>query len=118
MKRNLLIAIVLVVALACASLFHRTPPGVVTIYAQTLPIVKTVAWDQPDEATAGVTGWTVRLDGTVVGTPTVKTQAITLTAVGAHTVSVVATNLWGVSSPATLTFTVVLASAPGNVRIQ
>ncbi|MCR4375638.1 MAG: hypothetical protein NUW22_12395 [Acidobacteria bacterium] len=115
MKRNLLIVLALLVALACASLFRGRG---VTVYAQSLPITKTVAWDQTDEATAGVLNWTVRLDGTIVGSPTVKEQAITLATVGAHTVTVTATNLWGVSSPATLTFTVVLAAAPGNVRIQ
>lgn len=117
MKR-LLIALVVIVVLACAAKFVPLPtPGVVTVYAQTLPVAKTLAWDANAAADA-VTHYTVTLDGVVVGSPTAPSQAVTFATVGSHVLTVTATNVWGTSTPATLTVNVVLPAAPLNLRIQ
>jgi hypothetical protein len=113
----------LLVGSACAWLFNRPPLGVITISAQTLPITKTVAWDpSPDPCGASapcpVINYTVTLDTAVVGSPTTTTQVVNFTTVGLHTIRVTATNLWGTSSPATLTVNVIVPNAPANTRIQ
>lgn len=120
MKRIAIVCLVALGLVACSLFVTKPPipvPGVVTVYAQTLPVTKTLAWDANAAADA-VTNYTVKLDGVVVGTPTTPSQAITFAAVGPHTLTVVAVNVWGVSAPATLTVNVVLPAAPANLRIQ
>lgn len=90
---------------------------VFTVYAQSLPITKTFAWDANPVGDA-VTSYTVRLDGTVVGNPSGLTQAFTINTTGAHALTLTATNIWGTSAPTTLNFNVVLPSSPSNGRIQ
>jgi hypothetical protein len=122
MKRYVILFAVLAAMVACALFGPPSPvviPGVtVTLEAQTLPITRTMAWDQPNAATEGVTHYVVRLDGTVIGSPTSTTQPITITALGSHTLTVVAVNFWGESPPGTLTVNVVAPSAPSGLRIQ
>jgi hypothetical protein len=102
-----------------ACIFGRpTPvsfPGVIIIEAQSLPITKTLAWDDADTS---ITNYTVTLDGTVIGSPTVKTQSVTFTTAGAHTLTITATNLWGTSAPTPLAVNVQLPTAASNPRIQ
>ena len=120
MKKTLLFVAVILALIACATFIKPGPlpfPGVLTIEAQSLPISKTVAWDA-NAASDGVTNYVVRLDGTVIGSPTGTSQPFTITTAGAHTVAVRAVNLWGESVDATLAFNVVLAARPANVRIQ
>ena len=94
-------------------------PLVTTIYAQTLPITRTLAWDQPNEATDGIVSWVTKQDGVTIGNPTVKTQTITITTYGTHTWTVVAVNEFGLVSPAgTLTRNVAQPSTPSNLRLQ
>ena len=107
-----------VVAILFTMLWSACGPVVTTVYAQTLPVTKTLAWDQADEVSAGVTGWIVTLDGTTVSSPTVKTQAVTLTTAGAHTLTVRAVNVWGTSAPSTLSVNVVVPASPSGLRLQ
>lgn len=117
-RQALIVAAVVVVLVAAASFIGvGGASGVVTLKAQTLPIARTVAWD-PNPASDGVTGYVVRLDGAIVGSPTTTSQPITITALGAHTISVVAVNQWAESTPASLSINVVGPGKPGNVRIQ
>lgn len=90
---------------------------VTTIYAQSLPITKTVVWD-PNPATDQVTLYTVTLDGTTIGTPTTPSQQFTVTTAGAHTLTVSATNLWGTSPATALAINVKLPDKPTNPKIQ
>lgn len=92
-------------------------PIVVTIFAQTLPVTKTLIWDA-NPASDQVTNYTVRLDSTLVGNPTTPTQAVVFTTAGAHALTVTATNTWGTSPATTLNVNVVIPGAPGNPRIQ
>lgn len=100
----------------------RAPSFVVVVEAQTLPITKTLAWDAPasDPSLGTVESYTVRLDGTIVGQPTVPTttQAVTFTTLGTHTLTVTSENVWGSSEPATLTVIVRFAGPPQNPRIS
>ena len=119
MKR-LLLALLVLGLVACSLIFTKPPipiPGMVTIYAQTLPITKTLVWDA-NAPTDAVTNYTVRLDGAVAGSPTAPSQAVTFTTVGAHVLTVTATNLWGTSTPATLTVNVAPPASSANLRIQ
>lgn len=89
------------------------------VFAQSYPIVKTVAWDA-NPASDGVTGYTMRLDG---GAPTnvsgaTLTAPVSIPSGGAHTITVTATNTWGIGPAATLTILVVGPSAPTNLRLQ
>mgnify|MGYP003334732990 CR=1 FL=1 len=86
------------------------------LYAQSLPVTKTLAWDA-NPASDAVTNYTVRLDGTVIGNPTTPTQAFTINTAGLHTLSVTATNTWGTSQASTLSLNVVVPSAPANLRV-
>lgn len=121
MKRTL-IALSLLAVLACVATL--APPSSplgrrsIVLIAQTLPVTKTIAWDDATAAADGVTNYTVTLDGTVVGSPTGLTQAVTFTTAGVHTVTVTATNIWGTSGPATLSITVKVPGNPANVRLQ
>jgi hypothetical protein len=114
MKRLLLVLGILAVV-ACATFWPRAT--VWTVYAQTLPITKTVAWDA-NPAGDGVLSYTVQLDGVTVGSPTVTTQTVTFTTAGAHVLRVSATNQWGVSGYTTLTVNVVVPANPANLRLQ
>lgn len=89
----------------------------VTVFAQTLPVTKTLLWDA-NPASDQVTNYTVRLDGTLVGNPTTPTQAVVFTTAGAHALTVTATNIWGTSPATTLNVVVVIPGAPGNPRLQ
>ncbi len=104
-------------ALVACSVLTPTPtplPGVVTLYAQTLPITKTLTWI----ASANADSYVVTQDGTQIGTPTAITQPITITTVGSHTFTVAAKNIWGTSAATPLTVNVVLPSTPTGLGIQ
>jgi len=118
-KRFILLLIGVSILLACTVTWLPTPPNifVVTLEAQTLPITKTVAWDANAPADA-VTNYVVRLDAAIVGSPVGTTQLVTFTSLGTHTITVVAQNLWGLSSPATLVVNVIAPNAPANIRLQ
>ena len=113
MKRFVLVALVCAAA-ACAVLIR---PGVLLVNAQTLPAVKTLSWD-PNPVGDAVTNYVVTLDGVTIGSPTVPSQSVTFTTVGAHTITLVAVNVWGSGSPATLAVTVVVPAKPVNMRLQ
>ena len=108
----------LLALVACSVLTpNPTPlpiPGVVTLYAQTLPITKTLTWI----ASANADSYVVTQDGTQIGTPTAITQPITITTVGSHTFTVAAKNIWGTSAATPLTVNVVLPSTPTGLGIQ
>lgn len=87
----------------------------VVIHAQSLPITKTFTWDANPPAD-GVLNYTVALDGVTVGSPTGITQAVIFTTVGAHVVSVTATNMWGTGPATSLSVNVTLPSAPKNLK--
>ena len=121
MRRIIITVSILVALVACSFLFPKPPiviPGVIVIEAQTLPITKNLAWDQPDEIINSVTSWTVRLDTIVIGSPTTKIQPFTITTLGPHVLTVVANNIWTSSAPTTLNINVVAPSAPTGARIQ
>ena len=115
--KSALIVTAVVVALVAGASFIGGGSGVVTLRAQTLPIQRTVAWDA-NPAGDGVTNYVVRLDGVVVGSPTGTTQAISITALGAHAVSVAAVNTWAESAPAVLNINVVGPGKPTGLKIQ
>lgn len=70
----------------CARVPIHVPPmpGVLVVNAQTLPATKTATWTA-NPAADQVTKYTVRLDGSVVGSPTGTSQAVTFATGGAHT---------------------------------
>lgn len=119
MKRRSLLAALGLTGLTLLSLVSYGCDPTMVIYAQSLPITKTVAWDA-NAASDNVTSYTLRLDtgtpSTVV--PPATTGTVTFTTAGTHTITVTATNVWGTSPPATLVVNVVVPGAPGNVRIQ
>ena len=121
MKR-LFLALIVLGLVACSLIFTKPPisiPGMVTVYAQTLPYALTVTWTaSPD----GVT-YNCKLDGVQVATGTQAglTCAFPVTTLGAHTVSVTTVNPAFVppeSAPATLTFTLKQPVAPTSVRVK
>lgn len=120
MKRYLLLA-ALAVGILIGACIHNIPsmptgvPGVIVLEAQSLPLTKVYAWD---ETSTDVLNYTVTLDGVVVGSPTVKQQSVTFTALGPHTITVTATNVWGTSGPLTQSVNVQPPSAPSNGRFQ
>ena len=91
--------------------------GTTVVRAQTLPVNRTLVCDAnpPEE---NVINYTVRLDGTVIGTPAAPTQPVTFTTAGKHILTVTATNEWGTSGPATLNVNVVVPNNPNNLRLQ
>lgn len=112
MKRLVILPILLSIILIAAGC-NRT----VVVHAQTLPVNRTLVWDaNPPED--NVTNYTVRLDGTIVGNPTIPSQTITFTTAGKHILTVTATNEWGTSGPATLNVNVVIPNNPNNLRLQ
>lgn len=120
MKRTIAVVAVILALVACATFLTPNKPGLpgtVTLVAQSLPIQRTVVWDANPVGDA-VINYVVRLDGAVVGSPTAASQPITITALGAHTISVVAVNSWSESTPATLAINVVGPGKPTGLRIQ
>lgn len=118
-RRLILVLCVLVFATACA-LFTGKPgvpmmPGMVIMEAQSLPITKTLSWTDAD---ATITGYSVTLDGVVIGTPTVKSQSVTFTTLGNHTLIVTALNTFGATPSAPLVVVVQLPTAPTALTIQ
>ena len=107
-----------IIGLIACAIFPPSNSGLfVTIEAQSLPIARTVLWDA-NAASDAITNYVVRLDNTIVGSPTGTSQPITITTLGTHTVSVTAVNLWGVSAPTTLTINVVAPAQVVNLRLQ
>lgn len=97
------------------------------VIVQTLPVQKTLAWTQPDGATAEVSQYTVTQDGVgkVIAAnvacptdPTVCSAAVTITSLGSHTWSVVATNAYGDSLPTSITKLVSSPGKSGNLTIK
>ena len=120
MKKTILVTLILLALVACATFLRPSlpgVPGVVTVVAQSIPVTKTLAWDA-NPASDAVTNYVVRLDGVVIGSPTGTSQPVTFTSVGVHTLSVIATNLWGDSAPGTLTVNVVAPGQPAGLRVQ
>jgi hypothetical protein len=119
MKRLLLVLGIRTVIWACASLLPKPPvlPGVITVYAQSLPITRTVAWDA-NPASDGVTNYVVRLDNVVIGSPTTTSLPFTITTAGTHTLAVRAVNLWAESPDSTLVINVIVPAKPTGLRLQ
>jgi len=107
---GLVLAFTLLSSISCKDAF-------VTVYAQTLPVTKTLAWNA-NATSEGVINYTVRLDTVVIGNPTGTTQQVTINTAGPHVLTVTATNQWGTSPPATLNINVVIPTAPQNLNIQ
>jgi len=87
--------------------------------AQSLPVTRTLEWDA-SPAADGTIDYTVTFDGVVVGTTANTSLPVTFTALGAHTLTVTARNLWGSGPAGTLN---VVVSAPGpttgiRIRVQ
>lgn len=113
---RLVLALSVVALVFCAGKLPPVfPTGTITIEAQTLPITKTIAWTAPPGI---IDSYTVRLDGTVVGSPTGTTQSVTFTTLGLHAVTVTASNTWGTSPPGTLNVNVAPPAAPSNLTLQ
>lgn len=117
----------LLILLACATFVpSRSAAGKpFVIHAQTLPITRTLAWDQTDAVTSGVTGYRVVLDaaapilvGVCSPTPIACGQLVTFTTAGAHTLSVTAVNVWGDSVAAVLAVNIVVANKSTNLTIK
>lgn len=110
----------LLIAFAIGACIHNIPsmptmPGVIVLEAQTLPITKTLVWGDSD---VSVTGYSVTLDGTVIGTPTTQSQAVTFTTLGNHTLTVTAVNLFWQTASAPLVVQVQVPTAPNALKIQ
>lgn len=116
-SRTILLLLLVLAAMACATFWPRPTPVVWTIYAQSLPVTKTLAWDANPPGDAVLT-YTVQLDSVTIGTPTGTTQLVTFTTGGAHVLRVSATNMWGTSGWATLNANVVGPGSPGNLHFQ
>jgi hypothetical protein len=115
MKKVSLTLGILAIIWACASLLPKSP--VTVIHAQSLPKTVTLAWDA-NAPSDNVTNYVVRLNGTVVGSPTGTTQLVTITTAGLHTLAVRAVNMWAESPDSTLTVNVVVPGKPTNLRLQ
>lgn len=105
----------MLLAVACATVLVH-PPGVLTVYAQTLPATKTLLWDA-NPAGDAVLNYTVTLDAVAVGSPVVPSQSLTFATAGTHTIKVTAVNTWGPGAATTLTVNVIVPSAPTNLRL-
>ena len=116
-RRDLLLTVGLLLLAVLVWSCLPTEVLLVTLQAQTLPATKTLAWDA-NAAGDAVTNYTVTQDGTLVGSPTGTTQAVTFTTAGTHTLVVRAVNLWGASGPATLLVNVVVPATPATLRLQ
>ena len=112
MRMRLWFLLLILGAVACAT--WPKSPLTVTLYAQTLPVTKTLAWD----AGLFADSYIVTLDAAQIGTPTGTTQSATFTTAGSHTWTVRSVNLWGQSTAASQTVNVVLPGTPANLRLQ
>lgn len=114
MTRRLAIALALILV-ACASV--SKPPLVLTLSAQTLPVTRTLVWTGNAADT-----WTVTLDGTVIGSPSVMSQVFTVSTPGTvatpHVLTVTSNNVWGTAVSQPLSFVVVLPTVASNLKIQ
>jgi hypothetical protein len=131
MKKQISItAIAAALVLAACAMF--TGPGRVVLYAQNLPAVVHAQWDPP-AAAENVTGYTMTLDG---GTPIAVANVtdptcscvrtpLTVPAFGAHTLTVVASNLLisgdptsaQTSTPTAVSFTLAKAAVVTNGKV-
>jgi len=112
MRRLIVLGLVLA---ACATVGRR--PGVLTIHAQSLPVMKTVGWDA-NPASDAVINYTVTLDaGPPVNTANL-TQPVIFATAGSHVIHLTATNLWGTGPETTLTVNVVIPARPNGIRLQ
>lgn len=114
MRRLLLL--VLVLCAGCA-------PAFPVLEAQSLPISKIIVWD-PNPAADEVTSYAVVIDGAppvIVQAGSCTTECTSpwlITATGAHTIQLTATNDWGTGVPASLTVTVRVPGKSNNLRIR
>jgi hypothetical protein len=119
--RRTILTLLLLLCIGCAMTISR--PGTITVYAQTLPITKTVFWN-PNASIDNVTTYTLVLDATApvqiapASCSAECSRLVTFTTAGTHTLTLTATNQWAVSGPTTLTVTVQVPAAPGGMRIQ
>ncbi len=125
MKRYLIL-FAFVLGAGCALLFRPggpsgpNIPGVITVYAQTLPITKVFAWDA-NPASEQVTSYHPAFDGASLGQvlPTAPLQVpFTITSLGPHTLTIHARNFWGDGPVATININVQTPRAPGGGRVQ
>lgn len=116
MKR--LFPILIAFCLAACALLVKSP-AVVTIYAQSFPVTRSLAWDaSPVDAThPAPTAYEVRLDGTLIGTTPTLAQTFTIASGVNHTFTVTATGTWGNAPAASLAVIVSVPNAAGNVRV-
>lgn len=123
MKKLLLLSLLLLTSISCSSI-----NPFITIEAQTLPITKTLFWNQGDLITAFINDFTVQQDTTsqVHVDPTTCQQvspflcstSVTIATLGQHTFTVIAYNAFAQSVPATLTINVVQPGKSSNLKIQ
>lgn len=123
MKKLLLLSL-LVFSIGCKS----SSSPFVTLYAQSFPLNKTVLWEQADLLTALVSDFTVQMDsGTLAHiNPSTCLQTAPFTCQapvvfpngGQHTITIIAHNVIGSSSPFALSVNVIVPVRPANVRIQ
>lgn len=118
MKRLILALAILGILVGCASWFRR--PLVLTVYAQTLPIHRTLIWDAPmvDATHGAATSYLVTQDAVQIGVPTVASQVVTFTTLGTHTLTVAGVNPFGTGPTASLTVNVVVPGAAQHLRLQ
>lgn len=131
MKKKISLA-ALAAALALAACAMFTGPGRVVLYAQSLPATVHAQWDPPAPG-ENVTGYQMTLDN---GTPIAVANTVdpscscirsplTVPAFGAHTLTVVATNLLisgdpastQIGSPAVVGFTLAKAAVVTNGKV-
>jgi len=121
MKKLTIVAVIFAIAYACSG---KNPPivipGTIVVYAQSLPINKTLSWNAGvvDATHAPADNYIIKMDGATVGSPTGLTQAVTITSLGAHTFTLQASNTWGVSPTVTLNIVVALPPTPVNLSIN
>lgn len=114
MRTRLLLLVCLVVAL-----FAGRAVGAQVIY----PLTVTVAWDAPATAD-GVTKFTLTHNGVAVDVPvsvcsaTECSKSIVVVSSALQTVSISSANMFGTSTPTTLSFTATAPGKSGNVRIR
>lgn len=92
-------------------------PFRVTIFAQSLPITKTLVWDANPPGDM-VTNYTVKYDNQIIGNPVTTSQLFTVDTAGTHRLTVSATNAWGTSTDTFIDINVVIPLAPRNLRVQ
>lgn len=112
MTRLILVALSLAALSACG-------PRSFVLYAQSLPITKTIAWDANPVSDA-VSTYSLWLDTGIVSTiaAPLLTGTVVFTTPGVHVIHLTATNTWGTSPEATLTVNVVVPGKPTGLRVQ